>query len=95
MASKAPCLPARPPARLHAPACAVTTLPAIFRCSVPQEAELLVNITKHTLVPQHRILTRDEKQTLLDRYKARGAARCSHACCAQFWLLSSAYSPPT
>ncbi|PSC72105.1 Pre-mRNA-splicing factor SYF1 [Micractinium conductrix] len=36
-----------------------------------QEAELLVNITKHTLVPQHRILTRDEKQTLLDRYKVK------------------------
>lgn len=28
-----------------------------------------MNITKHTLVPEHRILTREEKQTLLDRYK--------------------------
>ncbi|KAI3438257.1 hypothetical protein D9Q98_000693 [Chlorella vulgaris] len=36
-----------------------------------QEAEMLVNITKHSLVPQHRILTRDEKQTLLDRYKVK------------------------
>lgn len=34
-----------------------------------------MNITKHTLVPQHRILTREEKQTLLDRYKVSGVGR--------------------
>lgn len=50
-----------------------------------QEAEMLVNITKHSLVPQHRILTRDEKQTLLDRYKVRRAAdvvRGGVLCCS-------------
>jgi DNA-directed RNA polymerase I, II, and III subunit RPABC1 len=35
------------------------------------EPELLVNVTKHMLVPSHRVLTADEKATLLARYKVQ------------------------
>ena len=37
------------------------------------EAELLVNITRHVLVPPHRILGPEEKATLLARYKVQEA----------------------
>ena len=36
-----------------------------------KEAELLVNITKHVLVPKHRVLSHTEKKVLLDRYKVK------------------------
>lgn len=32
-----------------------------------QEADLLVNITEHTLVPEHIVLSSEEKETLLKR----------------------------
>ncbi|KAI9102815.1 RNA polymerase [Phlyctochytrium arcticum] len=37
------------------------------------EAELLVNITKHVLVPIHQVLTDIEKKNLLERYRLREA----------------------
>lgn len=30
------------------------------------ESDLLVNITHHTLVPRHEVLTQEEKKALLD-----------------------------
>ena len=63
-----------------------------------KEAELLVNITHHVLVPKHRVLSPMEKKTLLERYKVgvdldrrvppRPCALCSHS------LLSLALCAP-
>ncbi|KXS17567.1 DNA-directed RNA polymerases I [Gonapodya prolifera JEL478] len=35
------------------------------------ESELIVNITHHTLVPRHTVLSKEEKQTLLQRYRLK------------------------
>ena len=35
------------------------------------ESELLVNITQHELVPKHVLLSREERQALLQRYRLK------------------------
>jgi DNA-directed RNA polymerases I, II, and III subunit RPABC1 len=42
-----------------------------FRMEVFFENELLVNITRHVLVPEHQVLSLKEKQALLRRYKLK------------------------
>ena len=35
------------------------------------QAELMVNITEHELVPKHEVLSRTEKAALIERYKLK------------------------
>lgn len=50
---------------------AVQEMSDAFRIEHFKEAELLVDITQHTLVPEHQVLTSNEKIELLKRYRLK------------------------
>ncbi|GAA5969641.1 hypothetical protein JCM11641_008189 [Rhodosporidiobolus odoratus] len=49
----------------------ITAMSQQFSIEAFQESELLVNITHHTLVPKHEVLTAEEKKQLLQRYRLK------------------------
>lgn len=50
---------------------AVQEMSEEFRIEHFKESELLVDITKHQLVPEHQVLTQNEKSELLKRYRLK------------------------
>lgn len=49
----------------------VTAIASQYRIESFQESELLVNITQHTLVPRHEVLTAEAKRELLKKYRLK------------------------
>ncbi|EFN57043.1 hypothetical protein CHLNCDRAFT_48698 [Chlorella variabilis] len=49
----------------------IQEMSAKFAIEVFAEGELRVNITRHSMVPQHQVLSRLDKAALLERYKVK------------------------
>ncbi|KAI9034326.1 RNA polymerase [Hyaloraphidium curvatum] len=50
---------------------ALSVLNSKYHFEVFEEADLVVNITKHVLVPKHEVLSPEEKKVLLERYRLK------------------------
>ncbi|GBE88249.1 DNA-directed RNA polymerase RPB5 subunit [Sparassis latifolia] len=49
----------------------IVAMASQYRLEEFSEADLLVNITHHTLVPRHEVLTPEEKKELLENYRLK------------------------
>ncbi|KAF7972513.1 hypothetical protein HWV62_2173 [Athelia sp. TMB] len=49
----------------------IVAMASTYRLEEFSESDLLVNITHHTLVPRHEVLTPEEKKVLLERYRLK------------------------
>ncbi|PQP99754.1 DNA-directed RNA polymerases II and IV subunit 5A-like [Prunus yedoensis var. nudiflora] len=49
----------------------ISEISSKFHMEVFQEPELMVNVTEHVLVPEHQLLSNEEKKTLLERYTVK------------------------
>ncbi|KAJ1662737.1 DNA-directed RNA polymerases II 24 kDa polypeptide (RNA polymerase II subunit 5) [Coemansia sp. RSA 1813] len=50
---------------------AIATVSSKYRVEKFEEANLLVNITEHELVPQHKVLNDEQKKEILRRYRLK------------------------